>query len=1396
MERGVVNKCRFAKSVSNRWSLGSWRASCIALLVMFWSIQGWAVEVLASGSAHSGSISANTEVDSWYLAANVGETLHVQAARTSGSSFNPYIRLYDSANNLVASASGTSSAAIAHTATSGGVYRLDMSESGTNATGSYQIHYVLSVGSYGVPLGDQGGLLTNGGVHTGSISLADLDVWSFEAAANDAIRVQLGEVGNTGFYPTLYLYDPNGKLVASNYSALAAAVAATAPMAGTYTVVVADGTTNAANTGSYNLYFVRAPASYVVPGGDQGGALTNGGVHNGSIALADLDIWSFDANANDSIRLQVGEVGATGFYPNLMLFGPDGSLIVSDYGSTSAIVFTRAITAGTYTVVVQDGTGNASNAGDYRLYFAKTPSSYSVPVADQGGVLTNGGLHEGSITLADMDLWSFDANADDSIRVQVGEVGSTGFYPFVVLYGPDGSVVTSDYGSQSASITMRANLAGTYTVVVQDGTGNAANAGDYRLYFARVPQTFSVPTGDQGGELANGGVHNGAIELADMDLWRFDANARDSIRLQAGEVGSTGFYPYVLVYGPDGALVNSNYGSTSASLALTAETSGTYTVVVQDGTGNAANAGSYNLYFARIPGTTTVSAGDEGGSLESGNTYNGSIPLADLDVWTFNEGVAADITITVNDTSGSGYYPYVLVYGPGGSLLTSNYGAASATVSLTTNLSGIYSVVVQDGTGNASNAGTYSLAYTRVNNTIALPAGASQATLANGQKLSSSVNAPTDVDKYDLNVQAGDKVRLQVGDMSDTGYFSPVLRVFSSSGNLLATSANTSLSRVSFTATAADTLKVVVFNSLNYTGTYPYEIFTAIANRGFTTASGDEGGTLDNGLAAGGQLTHADIDLYSLPVTTGDAIQLQLGDQDATGYFTPVLEVYHADGSLMAMSGDNSLSSVLMNATTNETLRIHVYNGLDYTGVYPYTLSTFVANKAYSTAVDDQGGALSNGLVANGAIAHADMDLFSLAVSAGDHVRLQLGDLDGTGYFSPALKVFRADGSLLASAYESSLSRTIFRATANETLRVQVYNTLNYTGSYSYGLYTSIAAKPYSTGVTDQGGNLANGNRVDGTLTHADVELFSLPVAIGDRIHLQVGDLDGTGYFSPSLRVYRADGSLLAMQNDASLASLEVTALATETLQVQLFNALDYTGSYPYRLYSSLPAKPFDVPTDDQGGTLTEGLTYNGTITHADIDQYSFAVSPDRHITLQALDVAGTGYFNPEMHIYDSSRRLVGVASAATLSQLKLRTSINDTWTLLLSNALNYTGNYDFSLSVSGVSAVLDSDGDGVSDALELHIGTSSQQPDSDGDGLTDYHEINFDGDPTAYDSELDLNPLNADTDGDGVNDGVDENPVSVYRDRDIPFLPVWAYAVLVTVLGWTGWRKRMHSVA
>lgn len=86
-----------------------------------------------------------------------------------------------------------------------------------------------------------------------------------------------------------------------------------------------------------------------------------------------------------------------------------------------------------------------------------------------------------------------------------------------------------------------------------------------------------------------------------------------------------------------------------------------------------------------------------------------------------------------------------------------------------------------------------------------------------------------------------------------------------------------------------------------------------------------------------------------------------------------------------------------------------------------------------------------------------------------------------------------------------------------------------------------------------------------------------------------------------------------------------------------------------------------------------------------------------------------------------------------------------------------------------------DDDNDGLTDILELSIGTNTLLADSDGDNISDFDEVNYGGNASMYTPGVDLNPLAADSDADGFNDDVEigagSNPLdtlSIPADGDI----------------------------
>ncbi|MCC7177714.1 MAG: hypothetical protein IT177_04915, partial [Acidobacteria bacterium] len=200
------------------------------------------------------------------------------------------------------------------------------------------------------------GAMTNGANHEGSISTpGELDEWTFTASINDAITLSIGEVvapgPDPGFNPWIRLRRPDGVQIDSASGALTAQINITAPLSGTYTVVVASGDVGNDGLGDYRLTLAQTPGAFTVPGDDEGGALENGENHSGHIHLGDLDQWSFTAAQGDAITVSIGEVFPTeldpGFNPWIRLRSPTGANLGSESGPLTAQISVIAPLSGT-----------------------------------------------------------------------------------------------------------------------------------------------------------------------------------------------------------------------------------------------------------------------------------------------------------------------------------------------------------------------------------------------------------------------------------------------------------------------------------------------------------------------------------------------------------------------------------------------------------------------------------------------------------------------------------------------------------------------------------------------------------------------------------------------------------------------------------------------------------------------------------------------------------------------------------------------------------------------------------------------------------------------------------------------------------------------------------------
>ena len=237
--------------------------------------------------------------------------------------------------------------------------------------------------------------------------------------------------------------------------------------------MVEDGTGLADQLGDYEIHLAKST------GANEHGQLINGGSVSETIGLGDLDSWTLNAVAGERITLTMVDVNSTGLRPFMILYAPDGSLVIVAANNTVAEIYSRiALQTGTYTLVVEDGTGLDDQLGDYEIHLAKSTG------ANEHGLLEGVGTFSQQITVGDLDSYTFFGDTGDQIQLTITDVNNTLFRPFVTLYKPDGSLFISSTGLTEAGwAELGLPDSGLYTVVIEDGTGLGDQVGPYIINY-------------------------------------------------------------------------------------------------------------------------------------------------------------------------------------------------------------------------------------------------------------------------------------------------------------------------------------------------------------------------------------------------------------------------------------------------------------------------------------------------------------------------------------------------------------------------------------------------------------------------------------------------------------------------------------------------------------------------------------------------------------------------------------------------------------------------------------------------------------------------------------------------------------------------------------------------
>ena len=241
------------------------------------------------------------------------------------------------------------------------------------------------------------------------------------------------------------------------------------------------------------------------------GPLTNGGNDQGNIAVnGQIDTWTFAGTANTPVAISMGELsGTANFAPKLVLKAPNGSTVQTKTGPTVAQVNAILTATGTYTV--QASSNLNQGTGTYVIILQKA-GPFVTPSGDDGGHLnTNGTNTPGTITIGDLDRFTFNAVAGSPLVVTMSKVsGTPDFTPWIRLVSPAGTIIGQASNPTTAVVSVSAPTTGLYTIALgTNDTGNDATG----TYNVNVTGAFTYPFTGTWGAITPGGPTGRTVDL-------------------------------------------------------------------------------------------------------------------------------------------------------------------------------------------------------------------------------------------------------------------------------------------------------------------------------------------------------------------------------------------------------------------------------------------------------------------------------------------------------------------------------------------------------------------------------------------------------------------------------------------------------------------------------------------------------------------------------------------------------------------------------------------------------------------------------------------------------------------------------------------------------------------
>ncbi|MBZ5620067.1 MAG: hypothetical protein LAQ69_15285 [Acidobacteriia bacterium] len=928
-------------------------------------------------------------------------------------------------------------------------------------------------------------------------------------------------------------------------------------------------------------------------------SLACGTAVDGTVGPMVTDFYNVSAQAGDSIWVRfLSTSGNRTFVPQVTVWDATNHLMTArptpftvtpntidpiTVGAAFAGVFDFK-NLGTYQIRVQN---LGSEQGTYRLVYVWL----NKPCLDS---LLCGTAAVGQITSTlQTRSYSFQAKAGDLISARLARIGTAdkNFDVAMFVFSSSGQLLNIVTGPNAATpaplaaadtvtngravLTVRATTDGPVTIVIFDP---ADLTGSYAISASRL-------NGPCGTSVLNCGSANQSKigSPFSTESYSLDLVSGDPVFLRTAVVDAgSSLLPVLEIYDPQGNLVT--LGSLSIfgphkiiNYALTASASGSYTILVRDGSpslngsGAFTNTGGYAISALRpnrpCKNAQGLACDPVDGSVSGllGTTlYTANAKLNDRFIFRLLRG----------DQSSS-FRPHVDIYDPQGNLFQTADAADLTRLGFTASLAGAYTLVVSDGF-DSSQSGTFSLSLLPTNGAC------NTGTLSCGTVSTGSFSRPLASLVYTYTAAPGESFTVRM--MDNTGALTPAVEVYDPRGNPIGQNISGNLTGVDVTNPAGGSHTVIATDAAKHPtgGPFGIDLLRTINACGVTTAQGQPA----SGVVSGAKPYSS----YTIPVSGGDALSVR--SASFTPGFSAQMDLYDPSGTRV----DSATFGLSRKIAVTGNYTVIVGAAAARTGG-SYSLAWQLLNHPVGTSTLACGGSATASLTAS-----SEFRYYSASAGAGDLMRLILTRLSDN--FAPQIELFDPTGTRLAQT--SDISQ---KAGAGGSYLIVVSPSTSNGETGSYALAYQRPNNPCSPAALTCGQSTLRQANAPGQL-----DAFTFTGTGGDQADLKLTQRSGS--YSPFAELYDSSGKLLVAGSGGQIKSI-LAAKGTYALLVRDRAGIG-TGSYRVSLQDDTNA----CTVNDTEGPAVSLLAPTGGEVIAGGASYSIQWLSDDNVGVASHDVA------------------------------------------------------------------------------------------------------------------------------------------------------------------------------